>query len=926
MTGERQGTRSEDMTEELERRIAELEAALVEQDKSRQSLLAKLEDLQKSHQHIEQVRKEWTAAFDALHDPIFLHDRDHRILRANRAYAVRANMAIREIIGKPYWEVFPRGDGPMASCMKAMQEAEEEKEKEEEVTIPATGEVFLSRSFAVRDEQGAYQCSVHILEDVTEKRRAEAERCLLTEAIRQAAEAIVVADAAGRISYINPAFSRLFGYRAEEIIGESTAILAAPGVETVQPDEALRIVREQGGFQGEILRRTRDGAVIPAYVNVAAIYGAEGGFEGFVTAITDLRPIKEAQRRLAESEEMFRNIFEGALDGILLADAETKKFLTGNPIICRMLGYSPEELTRLGVPDIHPERDLPHVAEQFERQLRGESQLAADIPIRRKDGSVFYADIKSSPVCLGGRNYLLGVFRDITEKRQAEAQLRLFRDLLDHSNDGIFIVDPATSHFLDVNEAACRDLRYTREELLQRGVVDIQTALRDAVAWQTHVQELRAQGRALLEFDALRKDGSRFPVEASLRHTTVANQSYIIAMVRDITQRKEAEEALRRSNRALRVLSACNETLIHADEEGKLLQDMCGLVVEKGGYRLAWIGLAQDDGAKTIRPSAHAGFEEGYLESLHLTWADTERGRGPTGRAIRSGEPEIAQNIRTDTAFEPWRKEAMVRGYASSAAFPLRAHDKVLGALSIYSAEEDAFHPEEVGLLQELADDIAFGIHTLRLRASRERLQQENLLAAGHLRDALIGTIGAVALTVEKRDPYTAGHQQRVAQLAMAIAGELGIGGEQIEGIRLGALIHDIGKIYVPAEILSRPGKLTAAEFEIIKSHSQVGYDIIKDVRFPWPVGEMILQHHERLDGSGYPQGLKGEAIVIEARILAVADVVEAITSHRPYRPALGLDIALRAIADGRGTFYDADAVDTCIRLFRERGFAFTSP
>lgn len=800
MTGARQSIPDVGMTEALERRIAQLEAALAEQDSSRQSLLAMLADLQESRQQIEQARKEWTAAFDALHDPVFLHDRDHRILRANRAYAARAKMAIGDILGKPYWEVFPKGAGPMASCLKAMQEAEEEEK--EEVTIPATGEVFLSRSFAVHDEQGAYQYSVHVLEDVTEKRRAEAERSLLSEAIRQAAEAIAVVNAAGRISYINPAFSRLFGYLPEEIIGEFTTILAAPGDETVQPDEAFHIVQEQGGFQGEALRRTKDGAVIPVYVNVAAIYGAGGGFEGFVTAITDLRPIKEAQRKLAESEEMFRNIFEGALDGILLADAETRKFHTGNPMICRMLGYSPEELTRLGVPDIHPERDLPHVAEQFERQLRGEIQLAADIPVRRKDGSVFYADIKSSPVRLGGRAYLLGVFRDVSERRQMEM-------------------------------------------------------------------------------------------------------------------------ALYRSNRALRVLSACNETLIYADEEGKLLQDMCGLIVEMGGYRLVWIGFAQNDEAKTIRPAAQAGVEEGYLESLQLTWADAERGRGPTGRAIRSGEPEVSQNIGADPAYKPWRKEAMARGYVSSAAFPLLADGKVLGALSIYSLEEDAFHPEEVTLLQELADDIAFGIHTLRLRTSREHLQQENLLAAGQLRDALLGTIGAVALTVEKRDPYTAGHQQRVAHLAVAIAGELGIGGEQIEGIRLGALIHDIGKIYVPAEFLSRSGKLTAAEFEVIKMHAQVGYDIIKDVRFPWPVGEMVLQHHERLDGSGYPQGLKGEAIVIEARILAVADVVEAITSHRPYRPALGLDVALQAIADGRGSFYDADVVDACVRLFRECGFVF---
>ncbi len=199
----------------------------------------------------------------------------------------------------------------------------------------------------------------------------------------------------------------------------------------------------------------------------------------------------------------------------------------------------------------------------------------------------------------------------------------------------------------------------------------------------------------------------------------------------------------------------------------------------------------------------------------------------------------------------------------------------------------------------------------------------EKRRSAERLKETLTDTIRAIALTVEKRDPYTAGHQNKVAGLCVAIASELGLTPERIEGVRLGATIHDIGKVYIPAEILNRPGKLTDPEFEIIKTHPQVGYDIVKDVKFPWPVGEMILQHHERLDGSGYPKGLKGEASLLEARILAVADTVEAMSSHRPYRPALGPEKALAEIEQHRGTRYDAAVVDACLKLFRERGFRF---
>lgn len=198
------------------------------------------------------------------------------------------------------------------------------------------------------------------------------------------------------------------------------------------------------------------------------------------------------------------------------------------------------------------------------------------------------------------------------------------------------------------------------------------------------------------------------------------------------------------------------------------------------------------------------------------------------------------------------------------------------------------------------------------LRRSVERLQR-----------VLEGTVKAMALTVEMRDPYTAGHQRRVTQLACAIAQEVGLLEEQIEGIRIAGLLHDIGKICVPSEILSKPGQISEGEFSMIRTHSQVGSDILKTVEFPWPVASIVLQHHERIDGSGYPSGLGGEHILPEARILAVADVVEAMASHRPYRPALGTEEALDEISRNRGKLYDPHVVDACLKVFAERGFKF---
>jgi len=213
----------------------------------------------------------------------------------------------------------------------------------------------------------------------------------------------------------------------------------------------------------------------------------------------------------------------------------------------------------------------------------------------------------------------------------------------------------------------------------------------------------------------------------------------------------------------------------------------------------------------------------------------------------------------------------------------------------------------------------------LFLRDISERVAAEAQLRNSYrkLQKLLEETVNILALAVEMRDPYTAGHQRRVATLACAIADQLRLSARRRDGLRLASIVHDVGKLYVPAEILSKPGTLTETEFNLIKAHPQLGYDLLKKIDFPWPVAEMVLQHHERIDGSGYPQGLRGQEILLESRIMGVADVVEAMASHRPYREAHGIGKALEEISADRGKRYDADVVDACLQLFYECGFEF---
>jgi len=217
--------------------------------------------------------------------------------------------------------------------------------------------------------------------------------------------------------------------------------------------------------------------------------------------------------------------------------------------------------------------------------------------------------------------------------------------------------------------------------------------------------------------------------------------------------------------------------------------------------------------------------------------------------------------------------------------------------------------PAVIGILQDITD-----------RVAAEKREQQY---AAQLENALLGTVNAVSNMLLYRDPYTAGHEKRVGHLSASIATTMGLAPQAVKALELIGSIHDVGKIAVPAEILAKPAKLSLAEFELVKEHSKVGHDLLQEVKFPWPVAKTILEHHERLDGSGYPRGLQGEAISLTARIVAVADVVEAMASHRPYRPALGIDAALSEIERGKGTLYDAQATAACMDLFLNKKYQF---
>ena len=361
--------------------------------------------------------------------------------------------------------------------------------------------------------------------------------------------------------------------------------------------------------------------------------------------------------------------------------------------------------------------------------------------------------------------------------------------------------------------------------------------------------------------------------------------------------------------------------IVNSASEDELFPRICEAVVKSGPFQLAWIGMLENS-TDQVRVVAQFGVGSEYLDSLLVsTIQGSQFSRGPTGTAIREGHAVWCQDFQSDPTTEPWHERGMKFGWRSSSALALFRDVRAIGSLTLYARTTNAFTEQVKKLLLATASDVDHALKLFSMKVLKDQAIEDLKNSFKRLHRSWLQTVEMTTAITDARDPYTAGHERRVAEIAVAIAIEMGLDTGKIEGIRVSGYLHDLGKIGVPIEILAKPGKLSAPEFDLVRTHSEKGYKILQEVDFPWPVAEVAYQHHERLDGSGYPRGLKGDEILPEARIMAVADVVEAMASHRPYRAGLGIEKALAEIERGRGTTYDPTVADTCLALFREKGF-----
>jgi putative nucleotidyltransferase with HDIG domain len=368
---------------------------------------------------------------------------------------------------------------------------------------------------------------------------------------------------------------------------------------------------------------------------------------------------------------------------------------------------------------------------------------------------------------------------------------------------------------------------------------------------------------------------------------------------------------------ALSALSEAAAALARVDSTDLLVEEVCKAIASQGPYMLAWVGKAEDDANKTVSVMGGAGEAIAYIKNIVVSWSEQNAsGLGPAGACIRSNKPSVMSDSETDNGFKVWRVLAREFGIRSAIGCPIPdGADHPFGCLLVYSKIPNAFGESEIQLFENLAREIGFGLRSIERQHQLDIQIHEKEKVQERLASALRATIEAMSRTMEWRDPYTAGHQKRVASIATAIAKQMGWDDEQIQALYMAAMVHDIGKVAVPAEILTKPTRLTELEMKMVQEHAETGYQILKDIPFPWPIAEVVHQHHERLDGSGYPKGLKGDQICKEARILSVADTIEAMATHRPYRPARGLIAAMDEVRSEAGEKLDLEVVEAAFQL-----------
>jgi PAS domain S-box-containing protein/putative nucleotidyltransferase with HDIG domain len=807
-------------------------------------------------------------------DGIVYCNEDGAIMEWNKAMEHLTGLSRSEMVGQPIWNVVNHEPGIMTyetfddAPVVTLKYFDSQKYINGSVINEGIlydgngGKKYIEVSQSkLKTESGIN--TLHVVRDVTERKGIEFGVVSLNNHImdflNNISDLVQRTTPEGDVLYVNRKWMECLKYDTPEVKRMNILEVIHEDYHDQWMQERARLLKGESVDKIFLVLRGKDGAEIAVEGNIEPQYENERvvSFRGIFADVSDKLI---ALNELKKSEQTYMDLYDNAPDMYFTVDPKGG-VVSVNKYGAEYLGYSKHELINEPVwKVIHPE-DLKQVKRQIGEIIKGK-RLQSRLEFRkvRKDGSVVFVN-ESVKLVLNEDNSVRELRILCTDKTdQLMAILALkdseqkYRTLIEQSNDAIYLI--FNDKFEIINKKFEKLLGYSQEEVIAPGfdIMDMVAPVsRDMVRERREQMKKNGDHGARYEFTALTKEDVEIDVEVSVSHVKYRGGTAVQGVLRNITERKKMEQALRDGQEHFRsVFEGARDAILVESPEGEIY-DVNRSACEMFGYeRDEFIGMNVRD----ILPSDMLKHLP-ELKKIHKTGGSI---------FLREGE-NLHRNGRK---------------------IPVEVSTSVINV---------GDNSRVVAIIRDISE--------------RKDVEKEKL-------EAIRKTVSALAKAVELRDPYTYGHSYNVAQIAEKVAQRLGWDNERILGLRLAAELHDIGKIAIPAEILSKPARLSELEYSIVKEHAMKGYEILKDIKFPFPTADAVHQHHELLDGSGYPKGLKGEEIIMEARIIGVADILETFTSHRPYRPAFGVKKAVEKLKTEAGVLYDKQVIDVVLKLLNE--------
>lgn len=847
----------------------------VELEETRRAMLYLLEDVNETTVEMSRAKKEWEATFDAISEPIFIHDKDMLILRANRAYKEAAGLAFEEIIGKPYYEVFPKTGAPLKACVGVTANHEPQSE---EITVPGNGRVFRGRFYSALDAGGGYMCSIHVMEDITEGKKAEQSQRALFDFTKEVTSDM---DLGFRFRKICEVLVKT-GYR-----------MAWTG--TLEEDTKEIIPCTHAGFEDGYLAGVRikyDDSELGKGPTGRAVKNKKPEIQNDIMTDPLYAPWRDnAVKRGYRSSAAFPIVKDGKCLAVINVYSDKDKFTDA-------------EVMRL---------------ETFA------NQCAVYIM-----NSMLFLDIKASEKKLKGELEITGGLLSVADAVSGKTDIDKMMTNVTERCRSIMRSDICLSYLWDGKDKIFRPSHCAG---LSTGFVPIFKT--EALSPKTGFVEDAARGETVFHSPPGNKlDGSILPFLPGIETLAVmplAGRSGPLGLMIGVCVKDGAGEKPGFTERAKALMKGISQEVSTALEEARLYKESVDRSLELSAKVETISAMREIDRAllSTLDSNEIVEVAARMITRLvscdRVTVALVDRARGgftyeagfgvsflkkgafvrfedTSGtEVIKTGRPQYTSNLADTENLLPIEASFVREGFRSQIRMPLVLKDGITGVLTVGSKRVAAFDRKDLSTLESIANQISVALENARLLKD--------------LDDLFIGTIRSLSEAIDAKSKWTSGHSKRVTEIAVSIGKEMGLDEATLKRLELAGLLHDIGKIGTYEAILDKPGKLTEEEQAVMRAHPGKGADILKHIKQFGDILPAIRNHHEYYDGTGYPDGLKGTAIPLFARILAVADTVDAMAADRPYRKGRDALFIMEELKRCSGTQFDPDMVQAFLRL-----------